>query len=102
MNQNILERVYETQFGIIIDDKVSWKAHMQLVKSKLAKTMSILYKAKLFLKASALITLYLSHKSIFHIHSTKESYENYLWSKGSNHTNIVFINLTFIKFVRPN
>ena len=48
------------------------------------------------LKASALITLYLSHKSIFHIHSTKESYENYLWSKGSNHTNIVFINLTFI------
>ena len=46
--------------GIIINDKLSWKSHIQSVKSKLAKTMSIIYKAKFFLKASALITLYFS------------------------------------------
>ena len=46
--------------GIIIDDKLSWKPHIQSVKSKLAKTMSIIYKVTFFLKASALITLYFS------------------------------------------
>ena len=45
INQNIIERVYETKFlGIIIDEKFFWKAHIQSVK--LAKTMSIIYKAK--------------------------------------------------------
>ena len=34
INQNIIERIYDTTFlGIIIDDKISWKAHK---KSKLA------------------------------------------------------------------
>ena len=61
INQNIIERVYETKFlGIIIDDKFSWKAHIQSVKSKFAKTISIIYKAKFFIKASALITLHFS------------------------------------------
>ena len=33
INQNIIERVYEKKliFGIIIDDKLSWKAHVQSV-----------------------------------------------------------------------
>ena len=61
INQNIIERIYETTFlGMIIDDKLSWKAHIQSVKSNLAKTLSIIYKATLFLKASALNTLYFS------------------------------------------
>ena len=38
INQNIIERVYESKFlGIIIDDKLSRK--IQSVKSKLAKTL---------------------------------------------------------------
>ena len=42
INQN-MERVYEKKFlGIIIDYKLFWKAHIQLVKSKLAKTMPII------------------------------------------------------------
>ena len=51
INQNIIERIYESNFlGIIIDDKLSWKAHIQSVKSKLAKTMSIIYNAIFVLK----------------------------------------------------
>ena len=42
INQNIIERVYETKFlDIIIDDELSWKAHIQLVKSKLAQTIPV-------------------------------------------------------------
>ena len=46
VKQNIIETIYETKFlDIIIDDELSWKAHIQLVKSKLAQTMSVIYKA---------------------------------------------------------
>ena len=61
INQNILERIYQTKcLGIIIDDKLSWKVHIQSVKCKFAKIMSIIYKARFFLKASPLIILYFS------------------------------------------
>ena len=45
INQENIERVYQTQFlGATIDNKLSRKAQIQLVKSKLAKT-SIIYKS---------------------------------------------------------
>ncbi len=41
-----LPRVAATIFlGIIIDDKLSWKPHIQSVKSKLSSVLSIMYKA---------------------------------------------------------
>ena len=117
INQNIIERVCETNFlDIIIEDKLSWKAHILSVKSKLAKTMSIIYKTTFFLKASALITLY-SLLFFSYIDYCSEIWGNTYRTNlmllltlqkrvvriicGTNacgHSNILFINLTFIKF----
>ena len=46
INNVVLPRVAATKFlGIIIDDKLSWKPHVQSVKSKLYSVLSIMYKA---------------------------------------------------------
>ena len=46
INNVVLPRVAATKFlGIIIDDKLSWKPHIQSVKSKLSSVLSIMYKA---------------------------------------------------------
>ena len=54
-----LERVYETTFlGVIIDHKFNWKAHIKQVRSKVAKSIGVLYKAKQILSYNSLYTLY--------------------------------------------
>ena len=46
INNVVLPRVAATKFlGIIIDDKLSWKLHIQSVKSKLSSVLSIMYRA---------------------------------------------------------
>merc|ERR1712035_19378 len=56
-----IEIVSENKFlGVIGDDKLSWKSHINHVKSKMAKSIAILYKAKDVLSQNALITLYYS------------------------------------------
>ena len=116
LNQNNIERIYETKFLSWKAHKLCWKAHIQSVKSQLAKTMSIINKAKFFLKASALIILYFS-LFLPHIDYCSEIWGNTYRTNlmplftlqkrvvriicGANardHTNILFINLTFITF----
>ena len=59
-NENI-ERVYSTKFlGVIIDNKLSWKDHINKVKAKLSKCISILYKCNSLIEISTLRTLYCS------------------------------------------
>ena len=50
-----LEQVKSTTFlGIIINDRLTWDDHKQLVYNKICKTLGILYKCKnLWLKTSA-------------------------------------------------
>ena len=44
MNNSIITRVRATKFlGVIIDEKLTWKDHISLVRSKLSKTVGILY-----------------------------------------------------------
>ena len=44
INNVVLPRVAATKFlGIIIDDKLSWKPHIQSVKSKLSSVLSIIH-----------------------------------------------------------
>ena len=105
INQNI----------IIIDDKLSWIAHIQSVKSNLPKTMLIIYKTKFFLKALALITLYFS-LFLPHIDYCSDIWLNtyrtnlmplftlqkrvvriICGAKARDQINILFINLKFIK-----
>ena len=52
-----------SDLNIIIDDKLSWKPHIQSVKSKLSSVLSIMYKASKLINTSGMYTLYCS---LFH------------------------------------
>lgn len=59
LNGTEIERVYETKFlGIILDQEISWGPHIKYVKSKVSKTIGILYKTKTILNAKSLSMLY--------------------------------------------
>ena len=45
MNNSIITGVRATKFlGVIIDEKLTWKDFISLVRSKLSKTVGILYR----------------------------------------------------------
>ena len=74
INNVVLPRVAATKFlGIIIDDKLSWKPHIQSVKSKLSSVLSIMYKASKLINTTGMYTLYCS---LFHPYL---SYSNEIW-----------------------
>ena len=59
INNVALPRVAATKFlGIIIDDTLSWKPHIQSVKSKLSSVLSIMYKASKLINSTGMYTLY--------------------------------------------
>ena len=61
MNTINVTRVQSSKFlGIIIDANLNWKPHIQLVKSKLSKTLSIIYKASKLINYEGMLTLYCS------------------------------------------
>ena len=73
----MLPRVAAIQFlGIIIDDKLSWKAHIKSVKSKLSSVLSIIYKSSKLINTAGMYTLYCS---LFHPYL---SYCNEIWGNA--------------------
>ena len=59
LNGNLISRVTNTKFlGIFIDEKLNWKDQINHVKSKLSKSLAIMYKAKPIVNEQALYTLY--------------------------------------------
>jgi hypothetical protein len=53
--------VFVTNFlGVLIDEKLNWKEHINMVKSKVSKSIAIIYKASRYLDKNSLITLYCS------------------------------------------
>ena len=61
INKQKLDRVSSTKFlGVFIEEKLKWKQHIERVANKVAKSLSILYKAKDFVTKSALKTMYSS------------------------------------------
>ena len=61
MDKIRISRVNVTEFlGVNIDENVTWKDHISVVKSKLSKTICIMYRASTFLHQSSLFTLYCS------------------------------------------
>ena len=56
-----IERVSENKFlGVIIDDKINWKSHIKYIHNKLARSISVLNKAKHLLNFKSLRMLYCS------------------------------------------
>jgi Reverse transcriptase (RNA-dependent DNA polymerase) len=52
-------RVNEVKFlGVMLDDKLSWKSHINLIASKLARSIGVIYRARSVLNISLLRLLY--------------------------------------------
>ena len=56
-----IERVFQTKFlGVVIDDKISWKPHVQSLCKKMSRMIGILHKLGDFLTLPAKKTIYYS------------------------------------------
>ena len=56
-----ISSVRSTKFlGVIIDDKLNWKEHIQYIKNKISKSIGILYKVRPYLCTGTLRNLYFS------------------------------------------
>ena len=59
INNTAVNRVHSTKFlGVIIDEKLTWKGHVDLVKSKVAKNVFLLNRVKYILKYDSMLSLY--------------------------------------------
>uniref|UniRef100_A0A8C6SQ40 Reverse transcriptase domain-containing protein n=1 Tax=Neogobius melanostomus TaxID=47308 RepID=A0A8C6SQ40_9GOBI len=57
----VIERVHEIKFlGVIIDDRITWKAHIKYISTKISRSISVIAKAKHILNIKALHILYCS------------------------------------------
>ena len=63
-----IEEVFVTKFlGVLMDNKLNWKEHMSMIKSKLAKSNAIIYmyRASKYLDTFSLKILYCSFYALF-------------------------------------
>ena len=61
INDEIVQRQNKTIFlGVILDEVLTWKPHINYIKPKIAKGIGIVNKAKRFLNTETLLTLYYS------------------------------------------
>ena len=61
VNGSIAKRVSQIQFlGIVLDDKLTWKNHINHIYAKISKVIGILYKTKQMLSSKSLLILYVS------------------------------------------
>ena len=61
INNVKIDRVYVTKFlGVMIDHKLNWKEHIDVINNKISKSIAIIYKASKILKTDSLYTLYCS------------------------------------------
>lgn len=61
LNGNAISRCSDIKFlGVKIDESLSWQPHINFIKSKIAKGIGIISKARKYLKSSTLLALYYS------------------------------------------
>jgi hypothetical protein len=61
INNSNIQKVNQTKFlGVILDENLSWKQHIQYVKTKVSKNIGILSKARRYLNLNCLKSLYYS------------------------------------------
>ena len=78
INNAEIPKVTATKFlGIVIDDRLNWKPHIQSVKSKFSSILSIMYKASKLITTAGMYTLYCS------LFQPYMSYCNEIW--GNNY-----------------
>ena len=79
INKTHIKRERKMKFlGVILDETLTWKSHIDLIQSKVAKSLGILYKAKFLLNQKCLKNIYFSF-----IHSYL-NYANIAWASTHN------------------
>ena len=59
INGNNLQRVSSTKFlGVMLDDKLNWKKHIECIAGKVARTTAILHKSRCVLSTESLLMVY--------------------------------------------
>ena len=82
LNINIIERENSLKFlGVIPDEHLTWKKHIQLIENKVSKNVGVLYKAIKLINSKCLRSIYFSF-----IHSYI-NYANIAWA-STNKTNL--------------
>ena len=61
LNSNIIERENSLKFlGVILDEHLTWKKHVQLIDDKVSKNVGVLYKASKLINSKCLQSMYFS------------------------------------------
>ena len=61
LNSNIIERENYLKFlGVILDEHLTWKRHMQLIENKVSKNVGVLYKTSKLINSKCLRSIYFS------------------------------------------
>ena len=64
VNGSYIKKVEEIKFlGVVIDNGLSWQSHICYIRSKIAKSLGVLSRAKKFFNKKALLNLY--HAYVF-------------------------------------
>ena len=55
INGSEIKREYQLKFlGVILDENMTWKKHIELIENKISKNIGIMYKVKLLLNQNCL------------------------------------------------
>ena len=77
LENTVIKQVTETKFlGVLIDQHLSWKPHIDFVSKKISKSVGIIAKARFYLSSQTLMTLYYSLEYPF------LTYCNVAWSSA--------------------
>ena len=82
LTSNIIERENSLKFlGVILDEHLTWKKHIQLIENKVSKNVGVLHKPSTLINSKCLRSIYFSF-----IHSYI-NYANIAWA-STNKTNL--------------
>ena len=60
INGSEIKREYQLKFlGVILDEDMTWKKHIELIENKISKNIGIMYKVKLLATESKLSKKYI-------------------------------------------
>ena len=57
-DENLKQKTSSKYLGVLIDDKLNWKHHINQLNTKISKSIGILYKLRHLIPKSTLVTLY--------------------------------------------
>ena len=83
LNGKCIEEVQEIKFlGVVIDNDLSWQSHISYIKTKISKSLGVIYRAKKSFNKKALLNLYYAYVFPYYMYcveiwgNAKESYLN--------------------------